>query len=85
MRLLQYSNSELSIHSFDDDAIPPYAILSHTWGKDNEVIFADVTKSIGKDKPGQRRFASVENKHSVTVCSTSGSTPVIGMVWSGLV
>jgi hypothetical protein len=31
MRLLQYSESdELSIHSFDDGDIPPYAILSHT-------------------------------------------------------
>lgn len=36
MRLLQYSESgDLSTHSFDDDAIPPYAILSHTWGADN--------------------------------------------------
>jgi hypothetical protein len=44
MRLLQYSESgELDIHSFDNGAIPPYAILSHTWGADrDEVTFADL-------------------------------------------
>src|SRR2546421_9318217 len=44
MRLLEYSESgELNIHSFDDNAIPPYAILSHTWGADgDEVTFTDL-------------------------------------------
>ncbi|KAF5851702.1 hypothetical protein GGP41_000443 [Bipolaris sorokiniana] len=44
MRLLHYSESgQLSIHSFDDGDIPPYAILSHTWGADgDEVTFADL-------------------------------------------
>jgi hypothetical protein len=54
MRLLQYSGSgDLSTHSFDDGAVPPYAILSHTWGADNdEVTFTDVIQGVGKDKPG---------------------------------
>jgi hypothetical protein len=31
MRLLKHEeNGEIAISSFDDDAIPPYAILSHT-------------------------------------------------------
>ena len=44
MRLLQCSErGELSTHSFDDGDIPPYAILSHTWGADgDEVTFADL-------------------------------------------
>ncbi|KAF1361606.1 HET-D [Lizonia empirigonia] len=58
MRLLQYSGSgELSIHSFDDGDIPPYAILSHTWGADgDEVTFADLQTGNGKTKPGQEKI-----------------------------
>ncbi|EOA82641.1 uncharacterized protein SETTUDRAFT_22619 [Exserohilum turcica Et28A] len=58
MRLLQYSESgELSIHSFDDGDIPPYAILSHTWGADgDEVTFADLQTGGGKAKPGYKKI-----------------------------
>ncbi|KAF1832017.1 hypothetical protein BDW02DRAFT_555736 [Decorospora gaudefroyi] len=58
MRLLKYGeDGELTITSFDDNAIPPYAILSHTWGADTEeVTFTDLTKSSGKDKPGYKKI-----------------------------
>ncbi|KAJ8115727.1 hypothetical protein OPT61_g2688 [Boeremia exigua] len=58
MRLLQYSESEeLSIHSFNDGDIPPYAILSHTWGTDaDEVTFADLETGVGKTKPGYNKI-----------------------------
>lgn len=37
--------------------IPPYAILSHTWGgDDDEVTFADITNNRGKDKAGYRKI-----------------------------
>ncbi|KAF1938445.1 HET-domain-containing protein, partial [Clathrospora elynae] len=54
MRLLEYSESgKLNIHSFDDDAIPPYAILSHTWGADGaEVTLADLVQ--GNNQAGPR-------------------------------
>jgi hypothetical protein len=54
MRLLRYEDSgHLTITSFDDDAIPQYAILSHTWGADTEeVTFADLAKGGGKHKLG---------------------------------
>jgi hypothetical protein len=57
MRLLQYSESdELSIHSFDDGNIPPYAILSHTWGPDgDEVTFEDLQAGNCKTKPGYKK------------------------------
>jgi hypothetical protein len=53
MRLLRYKdNGRLTITSFDDGAIPPYAILSHTWGKDaEEVTFAELVKDDGEHKP----------------------------------
>jgi hypothetical protein len=58
MRLLKYEEyGELTISSFDDNAIPPYAILSHTWGADiEEVTFTDLTKNSGKDKPGYKKI-----------------------------
>jgi hypothetical protein len=58
MRLLHYSeNGELSIHSFENDAIPPYAILSHTWGADgDEVTFADLKTGGGRTKPGYEKI-----------------------------
>ena len=41
----------------DADAIPPYAILSHTWGADDEeVTFDDLTKNAGKDKLGYKKI-----------------------------
>ena len=50
MRLLHSdTRSQLSLTKYDDDRLPPYAILSHTWGADDEeVTFADVTRGNGK-------------------------------------
>jgi hypothetical protein len=58
MRLLKYEeDGELTITSFDDNATPPFAILSHTWGADaEEVTFTDITKGSGKDKPGYKKI-----------------------------
>jgi hypothetical protein len=58
MRLLQYSESgELSIHGFDNGDIPPYAILSHTWGADgDEVTFADLQTGGGRRKRGYKKI-----------------------------
>jgi hypothetical protein len=58
MRLLKYGEDrQLTITGFDDYAIPPYAILSHTWGADaEEVTFADLAKDDGKHKPGYNKI-----------------------------
>jgi hypothetical protein len=55
---LRYSESdELNIHSFDDGNIPPYAILSHTWGADvDKVTFADLQTGNGKTKSGYKKI-----------------------------
>jgi hypothetical protein len=39
MRLLHAATGKMK-NFIDDDDIPPYAILSHTWG-DDEVTFQD--------------------------------------------
>jgi hypothetical protein len=51
MRLLEYNNDgEFSLTQFFDD-IPPYAILSHTWGLE-EVTFKDMADGNGTSKAG---------------------------------
>ncbi|KAF1939818.1 HET-domain-containing protein [Clathrospora elynae] len=58
MRLLKYNEGgELTITSFDNNAIPPYAILSHRWGEDaEEVTFEDLVQNVGKNKPGYKKI-----------------------------
>jgi hypothetical protein len=58
MRLLRYEDDgRLTITSFDDNAIPQYAILSHTWGADaEEVTFADLAEGGCKHKPGYKKI-----------------------------
>ncbi|KAK5311180.1 hypothetical protein LTR93_011809 [Exophiala xenobiotica] len=40
-----------------DNAIPPYAILSHRWENDNqEVTYGDMVKHLGRDKAGYNKI-----------------------------
>jgi hypothetical protein len=57
MRLLEANSvGKFSLKDFGDE-IPPYAILSHTWGLDNEEItFGDITNGTGGDKPGYEKI-----------------------------
>jgi hypothetical protein len=58
MRLLQLrDDDELSLVEFFDNDIPPYAILSHTWGADHdEVTFKDLVDGAGKSKAGYNKI-----------------------------
>jgi hypothetical protein len=60
MRLLQHDeagNVSLTDDMVGTDPIPPYAILSHTWGPDHEeVTFKDVINHIGEDKAGYEKI-----------------------------
>jgi hypothetical protein len=60
MRLLHYDeHGELGIVSFDDRAIPPYAILLHTWGADaEEMTFADLATGDGMAKRSYEKIHS---------------------------
>jgi len=59
MRLLEYQ-SDGSFHltnQFLNDDLPPYAILSHTWGKESEeVIFEDMVSGSGRVKVGYQKL-----------------------------
>ncbi|OCK72839.1 HET-domain-containing protein, partial [Lepidopterella palustris CBS 459.81] len=60
MRLLQCSSTgefSLTKDLVSDEKIPPYAILSHTWGSDaEEVTFEDLANGTGKNKPGYEKI-----------------------------
>jgi hypothetical protein len=58
MRLLELeSNGELSLTKDLINNIPSYAILSHTWGDDDEeVTFKDLTERAGETKAGYRKI-----------------------------
>jgi len=60
MRLLRRSKPgefSFSRNFVGNDTIPPYTILSHTWGADTtEVTFEDLRNGTGKDKPGYEKI-----------------------------
>jgi hypothetical protein len=58
MRLLRLErNGEFSLANYVSTKVPPYAILSHTWGGDDEeVTFGNLTDGTGKDKAGYRKL-----------------------------
>jgi hypothetical protein len=52
MHLLKFrDDGDLSLTEFVGDKIPPYAILSHTWGADHEeATFRDIVEGTGQSK-----------------------------------
>jgi hypothetical protein len=67
MRLLECNTSgefSLTEDIVDDDKIPPYAILSHTWKEGEEVNFQELIDGTGKVKPGYEkiRFCGAQAK-----------------------
>jgi hypothetical protein len=56
MRLLHFDSSgKLASTNFIGRVIPPYAILSHTWG-DDEFLFEDLVNGTGKSKAGYEKI-----------------------------
>jgi hypothetical protein len=59
MRLLACNNRKHFSFTKDligDDEIPPYAILSHTWQKDQEVTFDEMIKRSATKKSGYKKI-----------------------------
>jgi hypothetical protein len=58
MRLLHIQiGGEPSLVEYIGNSVPPYAILSHTWGLDGyEVTFKYLTKGVGKSKASYRKL-----------------------------
>jgi hypothetical protein len=58
MHLLEWTKDEEPIiTSFNDNELPPYAILSHRWGEAaGEVSFEDIKGNAGKNKSGYEKI-----------------------------
>lgn len=57
MRLLKIEKDAFNLVEHFGAAVPPYAILSHTWGlPSDEVTFKDMLKSRYKDKAGYKKL-----------------------------
>ncbi len=57
MRLLDFSHDQVSLTRDFTNNAPPYAILSYTWGEDNqEVTFQDLMQGVGKSKAGYEKI-----------------------------
>ncbi|KAK8115614.1 kinesin light chain 1 [Apiospora sp. TS-2023a] len=75
MRLLQrQSDGSFRLTKDFVDAIPPYAILSYTWGDDDqEVTFQDVKEGTGQRKEGYRKLE---------LCSKQASADDLQYFWN---
>ncbi|XTI89670.1 heterokaryon incompatibility protein-domain-containing protein [Cenococcum geophilum] len=75
MRLLKLQDDgELSLAEFVGDNIPPYAILSHTWGDDHEeVTFKDLVDGSGKSKTGYTK---------IRFCTTQAAKDGLQYFWA---
>jgi hypothetical protein len=80
MRLLKFrENSCLTITSFDENAIPQYAILSHTWGKDaEEVTFADLVQGGGKHK---HDYMDIPGYNKIRFCGEQAQLDGLQYFW----
>ncbi len=76
MRLLRvYSTSDLSLtDDLTDNERLKYAILSHTWSKNNnnEVTFNNLVKKTGRAKPGYRK---------ISLCAEQAARDGIDYIW----
>jgi hypothetical protein len=64
MRLLKLTDDgSFSLDTFVGSTIPPYAVLSHTWGSNNEeVTFKDIADSSGSNKAGYQKLCFCGNQ-----------------------
>lgn len=74
MRLLRLKdNGALSLAEYAEREVPPYAILSHRWGKDqDEVTFKDIIESTGTNKAGYQKIIS---------CGHQAAKDGLGLFW----
>jgi hypothetical protein len=74
MRLLRLEdNDTFSLVEILDGIVPPYAILSHTWGADSEeVTFEDMTCRKGAEKAGYRK---------IWFCATQARKDHLDYIW----
>ncbi|KAN0096829.1 hypothetical protein V8E51_015634 [Hyaloscypha variabilis] len=80
MRLLKRDGAgQLSLTGdLAGDSIPPYAILSHTWGAViEEVVLQDLMNNTGKDKPGYKKISFCGERANTCYIDKTNSTELV--------
>jgi hypothetical protein len=80
MRLLGLDeNRELVIASFHENELPPYAILSHTWGADTEeVTFADL---VGGNNKAEHSYKKKPGYKKIRFCGEQAQQDELQYFW----
>jgi hypothetical protein len=83
MRLLQLEGEDgLSLIRFLDNNIPPYAILSHTWGADDEeVTFEDLEWSSRNDSRAREKAKAKRGYDKIIFCGRQAARDDIKYFW----
>jgi len=68
--------AKVKVRRFEDNLIPPYAIISHTWDE-KEITFQDMVRAHGKKKEGYEKV-----KKSCSVAAADGFKYVWRNGWS---
>ncbi|KAF9730250.1 class II aldolase and adducin domain-containing protein [Paraphaeosphaeria minitans] len=69
-----FQDGGFGLTSFDDDSIPPYAILSHTWTEGQEVTYTELLAGTGAEKDGYSKISFCGERAAKMASNTSGST-----------
>jgi hypothetical protein len=84
MRLLYFDSSKnLKSRVFTHNHIPPYAILSHTWG-DEEFLFEDLVNDTGKDKAGYAKIlfcGEQADRDHIGACNKKAECDCVQYFW----
>lgn len=73
MRLLKrLLNGSFKLVSFSDDAVPPYAILSHTWNDGQEVTYNELVAGTGMAKAGYEKISFCAERAAADVLVLGG-------------
>jgi hypothetical protein len=76
MRLLKLKDGEPVLRDFAGTDLPAYAILSHTWGpEDEEVSFYDIVSGTGRAKralQGEEKVFGSQHKSTLKTISNLG-------------
>jgi hypothetical protein len=83
MRLLQLNGEDdLSLIQFPDNEIPPYAILSHTWGPDHEeVTFEDLEGSSGNESSTRAKVKAKVGYDKIIFCGRQAARDDLKYFW----
>lgn len=82
MRLLRFRSDHLSLLEAHGEEIPPYGILSHTWGSDSdEVSLKDIADGVYLKDIGDGTCHSKAGYHKILFCARQAARDGLKYFW----